>query len=251
MGRVAANNQDQKRPRPGIMDHEKSLTVEDFALVRSTPLFVRLDEGLVRALITNAHVSAHASQVLLFSRGEPADRFFVVLSGRVKLFIVTPAGKESIIEFITAGQSFAEGAIFGSSVMPVSAEAMPGTRILNIPAPPILTRVTEDPTVGLDLLDSLARWQRQLIARVSEYKSHTPGARLAKALLDLTEVESGAAQVRLGMTKADLASRIGIAPESLSRTIARLKAHGVRFRGRNVLIENVATLRRLAADQGD
>ena len=226
-----------------------SLAAIDEGLVLSTPLFEAIGRNAALALIDGAVVTLHADGGWLFSRGDTADRFFVVLSGRVNLFALTEAGEQSIIEVIDAGNCFAEAAIFGSKRYPINGEAEPGTRLLEIPAVPFLRRLSEQRGLAATLLASLARWQRRLLAEIGDLKGLNPVQRLGLFLLALTEPspdrsETGGAEVHLPLTKIQLASRIGITPESLSRTLGRLRSLGVESRGREFVIKDPEALRR-------
>jgi len=221
----------------------------DFAAVLAIPLFEGLAAETVRRFAAEARTADYDSRTLILSRGDVADRFFVVLSGRVRLFVVDLEGRESVIEFIEPGQSFAEGAMFGTCRVPVNAEAEAGSRLVHLPAKPVLALIDADAAAARGMMDSLARWQRHLIGRVGSFKARTPGQRLAAALLALTEAETGAATVRLAGTKGGLASHIGITPESLSRAMARLREVGVSSHGHSVTIADVALLRRYCRDQ--
>jgi len=98
------------------------------------------------------------------------------------------------------------------------------------------------------MLTSLSRRQRQLIDHVLDLKVHTPGQRLASVLLTLTTAEAGTAAIRLPMTKAALASQLGITPESMSRALSRLGQFGVACHGPDITIADIARLRRYCAD---
>ena len=223
----------------------------DFEALRRIPLFEGLAAETVRRLVAEARTVDYPSRTLILSRGDIADRFFLVLSGRVRLFVLDVEGRESVIEFIEPGQSFAEGAMFGTCRVPVNAEAEAGSRLVHLPAKPVLALIDSDAAVARGMMDSLARWQRHLIGRVGGFKVRTPVQRLAAALLALTEVRSGAATVTLGGTKAGLAAHIGITPESLSRAMGRLREVGVATQGHTVTIADVALLRGLGEDQED
>jgi CRP-like cAMP-binding protein len=222
----------------------------DLDVVRRVPLFEGLEPDLVRTFVAEARATTFEARTLLFSQGDPADAFFVVLAGRVRLFVLTAEGRESVIEFVDPGQSFAEAAMFGSGRLPVYADVTAGTRLVRIPAPPILAGVTRDAALARKMLDSLARRQRRLIGRIGDLKLRSPGQRLAAALLALSTVDFGTATVHLGMTKAGLASHIGITPESLSRAMARLRSVGVTCRGHEVTIADVSVLRHYCEDRG-
>ena len=225
------------------------LSEPDFALVQRTPLFEGLAPEVTRAFVGDARAALFETRTLLFSQGDPADSVFVVLAGQVRLFTLTADGRESILEFIAPGQSFAEAAMFGSGRLPVNAEAASGTRLVRIPAQAILAGIDAEAVLARKMMDSLARRQRRLIGLISGLKLRSPGQRLAAALLALSTVDFGPATVHLGVTKAKLASHIGITPESLSRAMARLRDVGVTCHGQKVTIADVAVLRRYREDQ--
>lgn len=212
--------------------------------------------GDLALLLDGAHVAAYPDAELLFSQGDKADRFFVVLEGRVSLFALTETGDQSIIEVFDPICTFAEAAIFSLGIFPLNCEVAAGSRLIHIPAALFLKRVADNPSLGLALLAGLARWQARLVHEISELKSKSPSQRLATFLLALATktVNSGAVEagnserVRLPLTKSVLASRIGIAPESLSRALNRLKAVGVETHGREVEITDIEALRRLVRE---
>ncbi len=223
-------------------------------LVLAAPLFSAIGRDDVLALLSAAYASNHPDGGLLFSAGDPADRFFLVLAGWVNLFALTEAGDQSILEVIEAGQSFAEAAIFASQRFPINAECRPGTRLLEIPARPFLARLSDRGGLAAQLLASLGRWQRRMAAEIGELKRRSPGQRLGWFLLTQLREDTpgpidGEGHVLLPMTKVQLASRIGITPESLSRALARLKPLGVRSSGRDFIIADIARLRRFC-DEG-
>jgi CRP-like cAMP-binding protein len=223
------------------------LDAADRALVAAAPLFSEIEGETIFWLLDGATVTTHADSGLLFSKGDPANRFFVVLAGRVNLFALTEGGDQSIIEVIEMGHSFAEGAIFANARFPLNADVAAGSRILEIPAATFLKRLSERPGLTAKLLASLARWQRRLMSEIADLKGRSPVQRLASFLLALAAMvddRGPTVKVALPLTKSELASRIGITPESLSRAVNRLKPIGVSTHGRNFTITDLPALRR-------
>ncbi len=223
-----------------------SLSAADLAFVRGVPMFSGLEEDQVRALLEEATLRALPEGGLLFSRGDAAGHFFLCLEGRVHLFALTAGGEQSIIEVVERGQTFAEAAIFANMRYPLNAEAMPGTRLLEIPGAPFIRRLSEVPGLVARLLASLTGWQRRLMAEIGDLKGRSPAQRLGAFLLALLQTAGAAegGEVQLPFSKAALASRIGISPESLSRALARLKPVGVESRGRGLFVADPEALRR-------
>lgn len=220
------------------------LTAEDESCLLSSPMFSGLDRKTLLWLLDSAIPMRHPDGGLLFSRGDPADRFFMVLAGRVDLLALNQGGAQSIIEVVSPGESFAEAAMFASGRFPVTAQAIPGTRLLTVPAGPFLRRLAERPGLPARLLASLARRQRQLMQEVAELKGRSPGQRLGLFLLGLAQSADPGQAVTLPLNKSQLASRLGMTPESLSRAMARLRSLGVTTEGREVRIADVGKLRR-------
>lgn len=227
------------------------LSAHDMALCATAPLFDAVEPHELAQLLEAASTTAYPETTLLFSQGDAADRFFVVLAGRVNLFALTESGDQSVIEVFDAVSSFAEAAMFSSGKFPLNCEVLAGSRLVHVPAQPFLKRLSENRTLAFHLLAGLSRWQRKMIHEITELKSKSPGQRLASFLLALAKGEEGSAQVRLPITKAVLASRIGIAPESLSRALARLKAVGVESHGREVVLTDLEALRKLVREGGE
>lgn len=226
-----------------------SLVAHEEALVLSTPLFDEVERETALALLDGSSVTTHPKGGLLFSQGDAADRFFLVLEGRVNLFALTESGDQSIIEVVEAGQSFAEAAIFASRRFPINAEALPGARLLEVPAQPFLRRLSENARLAAMLLASLARWQRRLFNEIADIKSRSPVQRLGLFLLaQAIASEKNTAEIQLPLTKNQLASRIGITPESLSRALARLRPMVGSTQGRGFVITDIAELRRFCGD---
>ncbi|MBM3523338.1 MAG: Crp/Fnr family transcriptional regulator, partial [Alphaproteobacteria bacterium] len=185
----------------------------------------------------------YASDTLLFSAGDPADRFFVVVEGRARLFALTADGKHTTITLVEPGYSFAEAAIFGMRFFPINADVKAGTRLVHVPRDPFVDRLLADPGLPLAMLAALARWQARLIDAVAELKTRSPSQRFAATLLSMTDRLTGPADVPLTISKSALANRIGIAPESMSRVFIRMRDIGVMVDGDIVRIRDVSALR--------
>ncbi|MEI6560101.1 MAG: cyclic nucleotide-binding domain-containing protein [Rhodospirillaceae bacterium] len=229
---------------------QTTMSDADQKMVQTLPLFEGLTHDTISALTAEAHTISYAVRTLLVTSGEVLGHFFVVLSGRARLFVLTAKGRESIIDVVEPGQSFGEAAMFGNGAVPVNAEVEPGTRLVNIPGRPILNRLVEDVDFARKILESLAHRQCSLIELVVGLKACSASQRLSMALLDWSKATTGPTTIRLPISKAELASRIGITPESLSRAWKRLHSLGVVCRGSSVTISDAAILRSFC-NQGD
>ncbi len=74
--------------------------------------FERLERADQERLIAQSHEQQCSAGELLIRQGQPAERFFLVLKGRVKLYRISTDGQEKVVEIIQAGQTFAEAVMF-------------------------------------------------------------------------------------------------------------------------------------------
>ena len=80
--------------------------------LRSAYLFASLSPAQLERVAKKArHVHLDEGKVL-FSQGDPADRFFFLLKGQVKLYRLSAEGNEKIIEIVGPGHTFAEALMF-------------------------------------------------------------------------------------------------------------------------------------------
>jgi CRP-like cAMP-binding protein len=235
---MTTQDQDRFQARTGI-------TAEDYRLLASVPLLAGLAPAAMRSLLAEAWVQSFPRNTLLFLQDEPATRFYLIFRGWVKLFRSSEEGAESVIAVFTRGESFAEAATFDGGVYPVSAAIVEDSRLLVVPAEPFLRRLSQDGELALKALASLSRHLRRLVRQVEQLTLRSSTERVAGFLVRLCPIAEGSAVVHLPLDKALIAGRLGMQPETFSRSLAKLRHLGVISKGAEVAIADVAQLRRL------
>lgn len=192
---------------------------------------------------------------LLFSRGDPADRFFVVHQGQVKLFAVDADGSETVFQVFGSGAVFGLPAMIGLRYYPVDCEATQRTRIAAVSRQAAVAWLSSHPARLHDLLAALAGRYVHLADDLALLKVASPTERICGQFLRLA-VDLGlwpleddgdaGAEIHLPWSRALLASRVGIAPENLSRALVRLRGDGIRLNGRTVRVASLQRLNELA-----
>ena len=226
--------------------HLPGLGSEDVALLRAIPLFDAVDETRLARLLAGAVARRYERNAILFLKGEPATRFFVVLEGWIRLFRETPEGQESTIGVFGQGESVAEAAVFDSGDYPVSCIVISRARLLTVPAGNFLEQIRQSPELALNLLGSMSRHLRRLVRQVEQLTNRSSLERLADFLLRLCPPGEPRAEIELPLDKVLVAARLGMQPETLSRSLARLRDAGVETRGSQIVVNDVARLGRLA-----
>ena len=191
---------------------------------------------------------------LTWGQGEPAAAFFVILSGWVKVYRITPDGIEVVLHVFTTGESFAEAAMFLGGRYPATAETVTPARLLRIEAAVFRARILERPELALALLASASSQLKSLIGQIEQIKVRSAPQRIAEFIIGLAPGNvDGPAKIEFPFEKNLLANRLGMKPESFSRALSRLRPHGVTVDKEAVTIADLGRLRALAGcgDEGD
>ena len=189
-------------------------------LLRNIPLFAGLTDDDLDALQAIGRIKEHSRGELLFSEGEDAEGFFVVLDGKVKVYKLSAEGKERILHVIPPGGTFAEAAIFGDGLYPAYAETLQGGKLLFLPKDGFLSLLTNNGRMAINMIAGLSKFLRQFAMQVEELTFKDVPSRLARYLIDLSK--GRLKTVELPISKTQLASNLGTVSETLSRTLRKL-----------------------------
>lgn len=223
---------------------------QDLEILRRVPLFAGLEEPHLSGLLRDASVRVHPKGQLLFQQGDTADRFYVVLSGWVKIFRLTPDGDQAVMGLFTRGESFAEAAMFMGGQFPASAEVVEEARLLRVESGPFQKQLYAEPAIAVAMLASVSRRMHYLVGQIEQLQVRSGTQRVADFLLKLCPVREGSAEIALPYDKSLIASRLGMKPESFSRALARLRDLGVHTERSHVSISDAAALADYCAGGG-
>jgi len=214
----------------------------DLAIIRRVPLFQRMPEVALQNILSAVFAREYEKGQVLFLRDDPADCFFIVIDGWVKVYRDTPDGDEAVIGVFTRGESIAEAAVFLGMDYPASAQVVTQARLAPILGGPFRNQVSEMPEIAMNMLASMSHRQHHLVSEVEQLKTRSASLRVVDFLLKLCAVTSGPAIVSLPYDKTLISRRLGMQPESLSRILAKLRRLGVKTEQNQVVIADVGSL---------
>ena len=195
------------------------------------PLFSDLSPDELQRLATGCSLKRLQRGELVFRCGDPCDAFHVCVTGQVKLFVLSPAGQEKVIEIIAPGQSFAEALMFTNRPYILSAQALSDGLVLSITKAAVIGEVERDARFALRMLAGISRRLHGLVHDVEAYALHSGLQRVIGYLLRDQQAEdcvSGEViTVSLPVSKATIASRLSLTPEYFSRVLHELEAAGL------------------------
>lgn len=211
--------------------------------LRALPFFKGMADPDIHAFFEQIDVKEYPKGHMLFFMGDPANRFFVIMSGWVKLFRSTSEGVESVLALFTRGDVFGEASIFDGANYPFSAEIAETTKVLEIPATLLRERAKTNPDIMGRMMESMSREMTKLQMENEHLSIMTAPQRVGCLLLQLSSNMIGkGGTFTFPYDKSLAASRLGMKPETFSRALAQLKPFGVDVKGSDICIHNFETL---------
>lgn len=179
----------------------------------------------------------------IFLDGDKATGFYIILSGKVKIYKLAPDGKEQILHVFGPGEPFGEVPTFANAVFPAHAEAVAKTQLLFFSREGFIRQIRRDPDLAMGMLATLSRRLLHMTKLVESLSLQNVSTRLAAYLVQLSEVQKQAVTVQLDINKGQLANFLGTVPETLSRALNRLTNQNlIQVQGRRITILDRAGL---------
>jgi len=228
------------------MAGDEAVEVDD---LREIHLFANLDDAQVRRVAEHMRTARLVDGERLFDFGDAARRFFYLRSGMLKLYRLSPEGVEKVIWFVRPRETFAEAIMFmdKGDAYPVTAEAIAPSVVLCFDNATMLAVLRESTDCCFRVMAAMSRRLRQQIEEIDRLTLRNATYRLANFLLQQIPPEVfESPELLLTIRKHDVASRLGIQPETLSRMLARLGQQGlIQVDRQSIVLRDIDGLRRL------
>lgn len=214
--------------------------------LRNCFLFDRLNEQQMQRIARNAVRVRLAVGEALFEQGDPAARFYLLLKGQVKLYRLSPAGNEKVIDVVTPGHTFAEALMFLEQPRyPVGAQALEPSEVISIDALDFADMLRNSVETCFLMMGAMSQRLRSLLRDINEISMQSAACRVAAYLLKLAPKDSDTFE--LPYAKQILASRLSVTPETFSRIFKKLSEDGIiSVSGSRLTIKDRASLRAAA-----
>lgn len=218
-------------------------------LLNRTDLFAGLPEDVLRALAAKLGQRTFARGMVLFHKGSPGQRLYLLRSGQVRIFVLSRDGQEITINLHGPGECFGELAVLDGGPRSAGAVAQERAVAYTLEREDFLALVEAHPALARRALELITQRLRHLTEHVESLSFLDITGRVAACLLDLAEhhgqpVEDGIA-LQPHLTQAELASYAGATRESVNKALGILRDEGlIRQEGQTPTILDVAGLRR-------
>lgn len=207
-------------------------------------IFTGCSDDFIEAISLQSNTQLLEKNQVLFLHEDKADRFFIVISGWVKLFRETLDGSQAVVDILTANHVFGETAIFQDDEYPYSAEATEPTEVISLPISMLKKEIEENQKLALAMLSSMARYRKQQDQELEHRTLQNAPQRIGCFLLRLTnQQEAGEVTINLPYDKTLVASRLGMQPETFSRALGKLKKEtGIEIKGSSIKVNKLSQL---------
>lgn len=196
-------------------------------LLGTLSLFQGVDDSRLDALIQNASNRTYKAGQIIVSETERRKAFYLLLSGRAKMFKMSPEGKEQTLYIFEAGEPFCVCAAIQGRRFPGNATALEPSRVLSLDQEAFRNIAQQDPALLFNILMVLSQRLRHSMQLVESLALQELPQRIATYLLHAAPAASRENTVHLPMSYREFAKILGTTPESLSRTLKRMHKHGL------------------------
>jgi len=207
--------------------------------VEASPLFNGLPMEQIDHVVRIVVKKQYGRGETIFFEGDEGKGFYMVESGKVKIYKMSLSGKEQILHIFGPGEPFGEVPVFHGQPFPATAEALMKSTLLFFPRDKFVLLVHEMPSIALNMLAVLSMRLRRFASQIENLSLKEVPARLADYLLYLSEEQGNTETVELEISKGQLASLLGTIPETLSRIFAKMSEEGlIAVEGRTIRIKD-------------
>lgn len=224
-------------------------TLDDLiANLAADSLLRALAPDQLQALLRDASRRELKSGETIISQGdEEGDFAVIVLTGGLKISMVSASGREIILNYCGPGELVGEIAMLDSGPRTAMVTAAVASSVLLLPSHTFLAAATSNAVSAAGVMRELARRVRQLNLVIESDRTFSMAPRLARALVRLIDLESSDGRLRFDPSQSDLGAFAGLARENVSRLISDWEEKGIIARaGRALLVRDRDYLQTLA-----
>jgi CRP/FNR family cyclic AMP-dependent transcriptional regulator len=208
-------------------------------------------ESAVAAVTKQLQPVDFARQSTVFAEGEPADRMYIIISGKVKIGHRSPDGRDHLLAIMGPSDMFGELSLFDPGVRTASATTLTEVRAVSLDRDALRGWMAERPEVAEELLRLLSRRLRRTHYKLTDQIFTDVPGRVAKQLLVLAQQfgtrEGDAVRVAHDLTQEEIAQLVGASREATNHALCTFADRGwIQWESHNMLILDAERLARRA-----
>jgi CRP/FNR family cyclic AMP-dependent transcriptional regulator len=193
--------------------------------LKSIPLFQGVQDADLRALTERAVTRSYPKQAIIVNEGDESDSLYLIISGRVKVYLSDESGKELILAIKGPGQYFGE-MVLDEQPRSASVMTLEPAQFAIVSRADFRAFLLKHAEVALQLIQNLIRVARGLNQNVRSLAMLDVYGRVARILLELAVERDGKMVIPDKLTQKDIAARVGASREMINRILRDLTTGG-------------------------
>ena len=195
--------------------------------VSLVPIFNHLEEQqMIEIMMTTNSVSYKRGEII-YQAGDKSDSLYIVNKGKIRIYRLAESGKEQLVRILNPGDFTGELALFNEALHESFAEAMEETQVCMIKRSDLQKFLLKYPSISLKILAEFSNRLEQSEKQTTRFATEKVDTRIALFLVECLSNGGQPQEIKLPMSRKDLASYLGTTPETISRRLADLEAAGL------------------------
>ncbi len=220
-----------------------TLAAQTHGFLTALPFFKGQEDKMLENFLRASELCEYSKHSLIFTAGDKAEKFYIIVEGWLKLFRVTAEGEESVLAMFTRGDVLGEAAVFEDATYPFSVEVAENAKLIEIPAAFLRNAAKENADVMKRIMTSMSREMHKLQLENEHLSIMTAPQRVGCLLLQLSTGMLGkGGTFTFPYDKSLAAARLGMKAETFSRALSQLKPFGVTIGGAEIKIDSFQCL---------
>jgi len=203
-------------------------------------MFSDLTSESLETLASMVQYRKYPKGAFIVGQNETGTAMFLLVSGRVKVSLASPEGKELVLNYLEAPAHFGEMALVDGQPRSSDIIAVTDVEAFALDGKDLSAAIQLQPKLALSLIATLSRRLRHTINRLEDMAFHDATHRVMRVVLNVATagLETRGAPIIQGMTHYDIATLAGTSRETASRVISQLAREGiVTTKGRRILVD--------------
>ena len=208
-------------------------------ILAHVPLFSGLSGAEIQLVLNHSTKKTVAKNTIVISEGDQSASLYVIIAGKVKVFLQDGDGKEVVLNYQGPGEYFGELALLDNAPRSASVMAVQKSTFLVVSKQEFKQMLSSHPDVAFALIKGLVVRLRLLTENVKDLALTDVYGRVVKLLSGLAQLQAGKMVIANGPTQQDIANRVGASREMVGRILRDLTTGGyLRMEGKNITIND-------------
>ena len=196
-------------------------------LIRRVPLFSMLTANQAESVAESVVKRRFRRGEIIVERGQKSNALYILLTGRARVVAADARGREVILAVLQPGDYLGEMSLIDNEPHSATVRAEVQTDVLMLGRAEFARCLPENSSMAYAIMRGLVQRLRSADRQIESLALLDVYGRVARALLDMAEMENGQKLIRNKVSRQDLAKVVGASREMVSRVMKDLEERGM------------------------